>query len=90
MVVGRTRARGGTLNLPMTDVAGLVRVLSVAAPIGNSDRSSPSAVISMTQAVPTMCVSKKVFLKHLVNWNTVCGAVQGSALAYHLVCWQSC
>ena len=23
-----------------------------------------------------MCVSRKVFLKHQVNWNTVCGAVQ--------------
>ena len=23
-----------------------------------------------------MCVSRKVFLKHNVNWNTVCGAVQ--------------
>ena len=23
-----------------------------------------------------MCVSRKVFLKHQVNWNTVCGAIQ--------------
>ena len=23
-----------------------------------------------------MCVSRKVFLKHQVNWNTVCGATQ--------------
>ena len=30
----------------------------------------------MAQAVPNLCVSRKVFLKHLVNWNTVCGAVQ--------------
>ena len=31
-----------------------------------------SAVISMAQALPNLCVSRKVFLKHLVNWNTVC------------------
>ena len=30
----------------------------------------------MAQAVPNLCVSKKVFLKHQVNWNTVCGAIQ--------------
>ena len=30
----------------------------------------------MDQAVPNLCVSKKVFLKHQVNWNTVCGAIQ--------------
>ena len=29
----------------------------------------------MAQAVPNMCVSFKVFLKHQVNWNTVCGAI---------------
>ena len=23
-----------------------------------------------------MCVSRKVFLKHLIDWNTVCGAIQ--------------
>ena len=30
----------------------------------------------MAQAVPNLCVSRKVFLKHQVNWNTVCGAIQ--------------
>ena len=40
-----------------------------------SDHSSLSAVISVVQAVPNLCVSRKVFLKHRVNWNTVCGAV---------------
>ena len=69
MVVGPTHARGGTLDLLMTDV-------SVVAPIGNSDHSSLSAVISMAQAVPDLCVSRKVFLKHQVNLNTVCGAMQ--------------
>ena len=29
----------------------------------------------MAQAVPNLCVSGKVFLKHQVNWNTVCGAI---------------
>ena len=77
LVVGPTHARGGTLDLLMTDIPDLVRV-SVATPIavGNSVHSSLSAVISMAQAVPNLCVSRKVFLKHQVNWNTVCGAMQ--------------
>ena len=45
-------------------------------PIGNSDHSSLSAVISMAQAVPNLSVSRKVILKHQDNWNTVCGAIQ--------------
>ena len=75
LVVRPTHARGGTLGLLMTDGPDQVRV-AVVAPIGNSDHSSLSAVISVTQAVPNMCVSQKVFLKHQVNWNTVCGAMQ--------------
>ena len=59
----------------MTDVPDLVRV-SVVAPIGNLDHSSLSVVISMAQVVPNLCVSRKVFLKHQVNWNTDCGAVE--------------
>ena len=73
LVVGPTHARGGTLDL-MTDVPDLVWV-SVVAPIGNSDHSSLLAVISMAQAVPNLCVSRKVFVKHQVNWNTVCVSV---------------
>ena len=65
----------GPLDLLMTDVSDLAGV-AVVAPIGNSDHSSLSAVISMTQAVPNFCVSRKVFLKHQVNWNTVCGAIR--------------
>ena len=66
LFVGPTRARGGTLDLLMTDVPDLVRV-AVQAPIGNSDHSSLSAVISMAHAVSNLCVSRKVFLKHQVN-----------------------
>ena len=69
LVAGPTHSRGGTLDLLMTDVPDLVRV-SVVAPIGNSDHSS------MAQAVPNLCVSGKVFLKHQVNWNIVCGAIR--------------
>ena len=58
-----------------TDVADLVRV-AIIAPIGNSDHSSLSAVISMAQAVSNLCVNRKVFLKHQVNWNTVGGVLQ--------------
>ena len=75
LVVGTTHARGGTLDLLMTDVPDLVRV-AVVVPIGNSNHSSLSAVISMAQTVPNLCVSRKVFLKHQVNWNTICGAIQ--------------
>ena len=53
LVVGPTHARGGTLDLLKTDVPALVRI-AVAAPIGNSDHSSLSAVISMAQAVPNL------------------------------------
>ena len=75
LVASPTYARGGTLDLLMTDVPDLVQV-SVVAPTGNSDHSSLSSVISMAQAVPNLCVSRKIFLKHQVNWNTVCGAMQ--------------
>ena len=57
------------------DVPDLVRI-AVVKPIGNSDHSSLSAVISMAQVVPNLCVSRNVFLKHQVNWNTVCGTIQ--------------
>ena len=83
----------------MTDVPDLVRV-AIIAPIGNSDHSSLSAVISMAQAVPNLCVNKKVYLKHHVNWNTVGGALQDlpwrniwsadypvEVLNEHLPCW---
>ena len=63
VVVGPTHARGGTLDLLMTDVLDLVRV-AVVEPIRNSDHSSLSAVISMAQAVPNLFVSRKVFLEH--------------------------
>ena len=75
LVVGPTHARGETLDLLMTDVPDLVWV-AVVAPIGNSDHSSLSAVISLAQAVPNLFVSRKVFLKHQVNWNTVGGAIR--------------
>ena len=59
LVVGQTHARGGTLDLLMTDVPNLVPV-AVVAPIGNSDHSSLSAVISMAQAVPNLCACRKL------------------------------
>ena len=45
----------------ISDVPDLVRVV-VVTPIGNSDHSSLSAVISMAQAVPNLCIGRKVFL----------------------------
>ena len=44
LVTGPTHARGGTLDLLMTDVPDLVRVM-VAAPIGSSNHSSLSVAI---------------------------------------------
>ena len=82
LVVGPTYSRGETLDLLMTDVPDLVWV-SVVASMGNSDHSSLSAMISMAQAVPNLCVGRKVFLKHQVNWNTVCGAKQ--VLPWHSI-----
>ena len=75
LVVGPTHARGGTLDLQMTDVPDLVRV-AVIAQIGNLIHFSQSAVISIAQADPNLCVSRKVFQKHQVIWNTVCVTIQ--------------
>ena len=59
LVGGPIHARGGTLDLLMTDVPDLVCV-AVVALIGNSDHASASlsAVISMAQGVPNLCVSR--------------------------------
>ena len=60
----------------MTAVPDLVRV-AVVAPICNSDHSSLSPVISMAQAVPNLCVSRKVSLKHQsIGIRIVCGAIR--------------
>ena len=73
----------GTLDLLMTDVPDFARV-AVVAQRGNSDHSSLSAVISIAHSVPNLCVSRKVFLKHQINWNTVCGAIR--ELPCHNIC----
>ena len=62
-MTGSSHARGGTLDLPMSDVPDLVRV-AVVAPLGSSDHSSLSAAISMAQAILNFCVSWRVLLKH--------------------------
>ena len=59
----------------MTDVLDVVRV-AVVTPISNSDNFSLSVVTAMAQAVPNMCVRRKVLLKLEGNWNAVCGAMQ--------------
>ena len=46
------------------------------APIGNSDQSTLSVVISMAQVLPYLCVSSKVLVTHEINWNTICGRIQ--------------
>ena len=54
VVVGQAHAHGGTVDLLMTDVPDLVWV-ALKVPIGNSDYSSLSAVISMARRFQT-CV----------------------------------
>ena len=56
LVVGPTHARGRILDLQMTEAPFLARV-AVVTPIGNSDHSSQSAVISIAQAVSNLYVS---------------------------------
>ena len=58
----------------MTDVPDLVRV-AIVTPLGSSDHSSLSAAISMAQAIPNLCDSRRVILKHQVNWTAVCDAI---------------
>ena len=74
LVTGPTHARGGTLDLLMTDVPDQVWV-TVLAPLGSSDHSSLSAAISMAQAIPNLWVSRRVLLKHRVNWIAVSDAI---------------
>ena len=90
LVVCPTHARGGILDLLMTDVPDLIRV-AVVAHIGNSDHSSLSAVISTAQAVPNLCVSSKVFLKHLVigiQSVVQCGICPGVTFGLLTILWR--
>ena len=59
LMIGPTHACRGALNLLTTDVPDQVQV-TVVAPLGNADYSSLSTVISMAQAVPNLCVSRRV------------------------------
>ena len=54
---------GPTLDLLMTDIPDLVWAAIVAS-LGRSNHSSLSIAISMAQAIPNLCVSKRVLLKH--------------------------
>ena len=74
LVIGPTHARRGTLNLLMTDIPDLVWV-AVVAPVGSLDHSSLSIAILMAQAISNLCVSRRVLLKHRVNWTAVCDAI---------------
>ena len=74
LVIGPTHACGGTHDLLMTDVPGLAWVAAVA-PLGSLDHSSLSIAILMAQAIPNSCVSRRVLLKHRVNWSAVCDAI---------------
>ena len=67
LVIGSIHACTWRISCPqMTDVHDIVQV-TVVAPLGNSDHSSLSTAISMALAVPNLCASRKVFMKHRVN-----------------------
>ena len=68
LAIGPTHAREGTIDLLMTDISDL-------APLGRYEHSLLSIAISMAPAIPNLCVSTKVLLKHLVNWTAVCDAI---------------
>ena len=74
LVTNPTNARGGTLHLLMTDDPDLARVV-VVAPLGSSDHSSLSVAILTARAILNLCVSRRVLLKHRVNWTAVCDAI---------------
>ena len=69
VAIGWLSAR--SIHLLMTAVPDLSRV-AVVALIG----STLSAVIFMAQSVPNLSVTWMVLLKHQVNWNIVCWAMQ--------------
>ena len=73
-MIGRIHARGGTLDLLMTDVLDLIWV-AVVEPLGSLDHSSLSIAVSMAQAIPNLCVGRRVVLKHRVNWSAVCDTI---------------
>ena len=75
LVVGLTHARGGILDLRATYIPDKLSV-AIVAPINNADHSSLSEANSMAHAVLNLCVSRKVNLKHQVDWNSICGALQ--------------
>ena len=57
LVVSPIHSFDGALYLLVTEVPHLVRA-SVAAPLSNSDYSSISVVILMTQSAPNLCVRR--------------------------------
>ena len=56
LVFDVTHSRDETIDFLMTYVPDIVQVV-VVAPIGNSDHSILSTIISMAQTVPKLCVS---------------------------------
>ena len=70
LVTGPTHRLGGTLDLFMTNVPDLCRVV-VSGSIGDSDHSSISTTISTNQRVPNFCVSKTVYQKSRIPWDAL-------------------
>lgn len=71
---GPTHQAGNCLDLVLSDAPDVV-IVEVKAPLGSSDHSSISIQLNLRQSVPLYTVTKDVYLKTRVSWNSVGGEV---------------
>ena len=76
LVTGATHRFGGVLDLVLTNVPDLCNV-QVGSPIGNSDHSYLSVILTTNVRVPSFCVSRTVYQKSRVNWDNAVSDVMG-------------
>ena len=76
LVTGATHQGGGVLDLVLTNVPDLCDV-QVGSPIGNSDHSYLSVVLTTNVRAPSFCVSRTVYQKSRINWDNVVSDVMG-------------
>ena len=70
-----TRISANRLDLVTTNAPDLVDVV-VGTPLGTSDHCFFSCVLRVEQSEPEFNVRSTVFLKHRINWDSVCSAVR--------------
>lgn len=66
-----THVSGNCLDLVLTESPGVVKT-AVLAPIGTSDHNAISCEINLQFSVPDITISRHVYLKSNVNWDSVC------------------